>query len=443
MLLAARELLIDLERTDFDSVIDLVRTTGPVTSSPGKPPPPPPPAATSQTKDQHKELLLQQVDEYRENLVNEQQACEELREENARLATDLRSLAAQLKQERAASNELLAGQAQSGAGETSISAREASEVPGTSGLTLASAASQILLLRREVKFLQKQWNSARVDQGAATTREQMQQLRDEAAEAKRKAATAEEAAASAAAKSRILLRELKAARSQVRAQHARMVKRSAAQREVAALKDQLTKAQDAFVAQQQTLKQLQLRERLRRPEPGYDDDDDADGRSGGGGYDTSAMEAEAAHTGLGLLLLSSELTLLERAWMAEKGGAAELVAIKSNMSFRIAQVEDDNAGLQAEVSRLKGRVAALQEEKEMMQTSLNALNVDLAAMPEEHQQMAADQAAAAASELSQPALSAPAAAANKGNAGANALKAMGKMQMRFSKKKSTEKVGGA
>ena len=41
------------------------------------------------------------------------------------------------------------------------------------------------------------------------------------------------------------------------------------------------------------------------------------------------------------MLLANELTLLERAWMAERDAAAELVAIKANMSFRVAQVEDD------------------------------------------------------------------------------------------------------
>ena len=43
---------------------------------------------------------------------------------------------------------------------------------------------------------------------------------------------------------------------------------------------------------------------------------------------------------------------------AEKGAAAELVAIKANMSFRVAQVEDDNSGLQAEVQKLRDKVAA-------------------------------------------------------------------------------------
>jgi hypothetical protein len=194
LLLAARELLIDIERTDLDSVIDLVRTAAPASATLSKPAAvllPPPPLSTGAPNDQQKKLLLQQVDQYREDLAAEQHTCNELREENERLATDLRSLASQLKQERAASNALLAGQAQQQSlAEVSASmpSRDAVDAAGTSGLTLASAASQILLLRREVKFLQKQWNSVRVDQDSATAREQMQQLRDEAAAAKRAAA---------------------------------------------------------------------------------------------------------------------------------------------------------------------------------------------------------------------------------------------------------------
>ena len=177
-----------------------------------------------------------------------------------------------------------------------------------------------------------------------------------------------------------------------------MLKRSAAQKEVAALKESLAKAQDALTVQQQQLKQLQLRERLRLARH-EDEDEDEDG---GGGIDVAAVESEQAHLGLGLLLLSNELTLLERAWMSEKGAAAELVAIKANMSFRVAQVEDDNQGLQAEVTRLKARIAALQEEKEVMQGSLNVLNNDLSQQSVEQQQSIADSATAAAAAIAQP-----------------------------------------
>ena len=137
-----------------------------------------------------------------------------------------------------------------------------------------------------------------------------------------------------------------------------MLRRSAAQHEVTQLKEQLAKLQDANTVQQQALKQLQvrrrhhppppsptqlhyiskmsratcailqLRERLRRPD--FDDDDDADCMNSQMSL-ASAEHDEVAHTGVGLILLSAELTLLERAWMAEKGAAAELVAIKANM----------------------------------------------------------------------------------------------------------------
>ena len=248
--MAARELLIDLERTD----VDALPPPPPPDSSGGKakaPSPLPPPGSKSSASSngfdaRHREVLLKQVDELRELLLAEQQAREGLRHENEQLANDVRSLASQLKSERAASNAVLTGQV----GPSRHHLLHHHDQPGgttadgapTGELTLASAASQILLLRREVKFLQKQWNQARVDQSSATTREQMQQLRDEADEARKAAAAAEEVTESHAAKSRIALRELRAARAQVRAQQQRMVRRSNAQREVASLKEQLTKA---------------------------------------------------------------------------------------------------------------------------------------------------------------------------------------------------------
>ena len=105
---------------------------------------------------------------------------------------------------------------------------------------------------------------------------------------------------------------------------------------------------------------------------------------------------------LGLLLLAHELTALERAWMAEKGAAAELIAIKANMSFRIVGVEDENNDLRREVEKLRARINALQEEKAMMQTNLNAMNLDLLAQPEEAQQAAAHAASEASIEAARP-----------------------------------------
>ena len=404
LLLAARELLIDLERTDLESVL----ATGdvPPNGSPARVPVPMPmftkPSAEGGEGDEHKLIILQQVDQLRESLLASQQTCEQLSDENSQLSRDLRSLASQLKLERATSNALVKA-----GGDTDELGAKVGENGDTSGLTLASAASQILLLRREVKFLQRQWNSARVDQSSATTREQMQQLRDEAAEAKRAATAADAATSSAEAKCRLLLRELKAARAQARTQYARMLKRSAAQREVGSLKEQLGKANDAFTAQQQQLKQLKLRERLRRaadeePRRAADDDDEAERGGYAVGLDAMKVEAEAAHAGLGLMILGNELTLLERAWMAERDAAAELVAIKANMSFQVAQVGDDNSTLQAEVTRLKARLAALQEEKELMQGSLNALNNDLAGASVQQQEAAAAASAAAVNELAKP-----------------------------------------
>jgi uncharacterized coiled-coil DUF342 family protein len=424
LLLAARNLLIDVERAD----------TGVQSPEAGQALSCRSDASAAQKSKEadggterdrkHKSLLLLQIDELRATLAAEQLAAAHLRDDNAQLAHDLRSLASQLKQERAASKAVLTAQ-HSVAGQ----AGGADGGGGSGELTLASAASQILLLRREVKFLQKQWNSARVDQSSATTREQMQQLREEADEARRKAAAAEEAAASHAARSRILVRELRAARAQMKAQQQRMQQRSSAQRDVATLKEQLITAQDQFVAQQQRLKALELRERLRGgprdpveredddDEDGDDDDEEGDSGTGGAGsgssrrggndatrgrYDMAAVEAEAAHSSLGLLLLARELQNVERAWMAEKGGAAELIAIKANMSFQIVQVEDDNNELRAEVAKLREKVGAMQEERAVMLTNLNALNMDLANAPEEKQAAAAEAVAAMAIQSAAP-----------------------------------------
>ena len=208
-MLVARELLIDLERTDVN--VPLPANSSAAAASRNLPAACPPGASGDASSSggggfdaKHREVLLVQVDELRERLLAEQQASEALRQENERLAHDLRSLASQLKQERAASNAVLTAQA---VPDPRSSAMPDGAAP-TGELTLASAASQILLLRREVKFLQKQWNQARVDQKSATTREQIQELRDEAAEARRVAAAAEESSASISAKARIAMREL-------------------------------------------------------------------------------------------------------------------------------------------------------------------------------------------------------------------------------------------
>ena len=74
LLLAARELLIDIERTDFTT---LANHSGAAAGSPSaKQPLPPPPRGKdgSAQKDEHKEMLLQQVDQYRDSLVEQQQA---------------------------------------------------------------------------------------------------------------------------------------------------------------------------------------------------------------------------------------------------------------------------------------------------------------------------------------------------------------------------------
>lgn len=186
----------------------------------------------------------------------EQLAAEaaDLRGENARLATDLRSLAAQLKQERAnggATRKAGRPVQRTDSGGDIVSGREgASDEAGSSGLTLANAASQILMLRREVKFLQKQWQSARRDADGAARRDEVAELRDAAEREARRADEALARVSSTEARQRLLVRELGAMKAKLAAQQARILKRSAAQLEAASLRTQLDRASEALSAAQ-------------------------------------------------------------------------------------------------------------------------------------------------------------------------------------------------
>ena len=187
MLDAARELLIDLERHEL--TLDDQQAAEPLPSS-GSPIEAAVAASSShsssdvQRASEHRELLLGQLDRLKESVAQEQTSNRMLRSEKSKLSGDMRTLAQQLKQERAASNAVLAvrmgtepptdgsgaAKAEAAHGEHGTGDR------GTGGLTLASAASQILMLRREVKWLQKQWQSARRDQDGSANRDQLDSL---------------------------------------------------------------------------------------------------------------------------------------------------------------------------------------------------------------------------------------------------------------------------
>ena len=187
------------------------------------------------------------------SLETEQRSCRQLRTENEKLAGDMRTLAQQLKQERAASNAVLAvrvGSSEAAADRSESKQGDGAGEVGANGLTLASAASQILMLRREVKWLQKQWQSARRDQDGTANREQLESLQQSLEEEKARATAALEQAAAAAAQKRLLLRQLAQQRAQWQAQQARMARRSAAQAE-AALRVQLEQTHEALLTEQQ------------------------------------------------------------------------------------------------------------------------------------------------------------------------------------------------
>ena len=76
---------------------------------------------------------------------------------------------------------------------------------------------------------------------------------------------------------------------------------------MASLREQLDAAHEAHTAQSGVLRQLQLRERLRRERQYVE----GDGEEGDGErqteYDAARIEAEEAHSSYGLLLLCNEL----------------------------------------------------------------------------------------------------------------------------------------
>ena len=65
-------------------------------------------------------------------------------------------------------------------------------------------------------------------------------------------------------------------------------------------------------------------------------------------------------------LLTRELISLERAAEQSASSYAALVSAKSEMALRLAQADEDRAGLTLELSNLKERFAALSEERDGM-----------------------------------------------------------------------------
>ena len=271
VLSSARELLIDLERHQLDAESSSLPLSPAIAAlSPAAQrrlssdadgasllTPPRSPTTRLRQATEHKEVLLSQLDRLRGALDEERAAADALRGENERLSTDLRALAQQLKQERAASNAVLAVRVgHDGGGEAAAAGggaeKKAPPPPdaagGVNGLTLASAASQILMLRREVKWLQKQLTAAKRDTKSSESREQMEGLHEAAREARAAADAAQERASTSEAQKRLLMRDLGRAKAQLAAQAARTQKRSAAQVEALSLRQQLQRAQQQLLA---------------------------------------------------------------------------------------------------------------------------------------------------------------------------------------------------
>jgi hypothetical protein len=288
-----------------------------------------------------------------------------LQEENERLASELRALAAQLKQERAARR------AAARPARTDSSGDLAAALPGrqegapsgdaaaAGGLTLANAASQILMLRREVKFLQKQWQSARRDADGSARRDELASLREAAERETARADAATERAAAAEARLRLLVRELGAARARMGAQQARMARRSAAQTEAASLRSRLGRAEAALHVAQAEARRQAMRAELR-------------GAAGGEGGGAAGLEAAAC-----VICLLGEIAEMEAdteahvsaaaagvrggGWAAGGGGGAEGRPLSpGSMAHQLAAAEDERARMAAEAGELRRRLAEAQ-----------------------------------------------------------------------------------
>ena len=223
MLEAARELLIDIERHEL--TLDSQQASGPLPSLDS---PSAAAAAASSSHSsgvrmsEHTEELLGELDRLKETVAQAQTSNHKLRSEKSKLSGDMRTLAQQLQQERAASAAVLAvrmgteppADGSGAARAEAANGEHGTEDRGTGGLTLASAASQILMLRREVKWLQKQWQSARRDQDGSANRDQLESLQQALEAARSQASAADAAAAAAAAQKRLLMRQLGSSRAQ-------------------------------------------------------------------------------------------------------------------------------------------------------------------------------------------------------------------------------------
>ena len=399
VLSSARELLIDLERHQLDAESGSLPPSPAIAAlSPAAQrrlssdaddasllTPPRSPTTRLRQATEHKEVLLSQLDRLRGALDEERAAADALRGENERLSTDLRALAQQLKQERAASNAVLAVRVgHDGGGEAAAAGggaeKKAPPPPdaagGVNGLTLASAASQILMLRREVKWLQKQLTAAKRDTKSSESREQMEGLHEAAREARAAADAAQERATTSEAQKRLLMRDLGRAKAQLAAQAARTQKRSAAQVEALSLRQQLQRAQQQLLAFENGA--------------GGGGGGGAAGPSGGGGGDP--RDAALTTARVGLLLLRAELGTAEtvaaeqaRRRAHESDGlnevrplapsnrlatprtahhtryALQVLAAKSALSVRLAEAEEDRSRLTRELTNLRERVALMQE----------------------------------------------------------------------------------
>ncbi len=367
-----------------------------------------------------------ELDELLLSLATEKASSAMLREENDSLRHEVRKLSAELERSRSGVNAALMNgivghnRRPSDGAASGYHSRQPSEGPppprrstaasssravdsdasGTSavdasGLTLAGAASQILMLRREVKYLQKQWNAARRDQDGSARRDEMIVLREQSAEQARRADEAVQRALVAEAQQRLLVRELGAMRAKHAAQAARIAKRSHAQSEVSSLRAQLHRASTDLMESQRELKARALREDMREQQRLEREVERRGGGHhrrnaslGGGGDAPSAalaladmQRAEAVR----LLLLGGEVGALEttldsvraerddferRCTRREAADGSELESLPPEWQDRIAMAENDRVRMVSELAELKMTAETLKQEKEALLVAL-------------------------------------------------------------------------
>jgi len=221
------------------------------------------------------------------------------------------------------------------------------------------------MLRREVKYLHKQWHAARRDPSSRAVADEIDSLRAQIAACETREVEARRTEERSGARFRVVVRELGSARAQLSAQQARIARRSRAQTEVAELKAQLSRSAEELVRAKQRIRALELRGDLRGDCAEVAPGSAAGGGRGRGGDGGGAERGRRASDALALLLLTAELQAAESD-AAEIGESQRELSARLSASEggaqRLAQAEQDVATMAAELADARHALASAQEE---------------------------------------------------------------------------------